>query len=89
MEIQAIIKHEPPDEGMERESQSAEEMGEEYHPLMGLWAGDELSLIWEPVRDIIVQVSVSPQFLDVSLRDGGDHPLASRSGHGWRRLRGK
>ncbi|XBI38208.1 hypothetical protein VPH35_123305 [Triticum aestivum] len=24
---------------------------------------------------------------DMSLRDGGDHPLASRSGHGWRRLR--
>ena len=60
IEIQAVIKHEPPNEGMERESQSAEEMGEEYHPLMGLWGGDELSLIWEPVRDIVVQVSGSP-----------------------------
>ena len=45
MEIQALIKHEPPDEGMERESQSAEEMGEECHPLMRLGGGDELSLI--------------------------------------------
>ena len=30
-----------------------------------------------------------PAFLNflMSLCDGGDHPLASRSGHGWRRLR--
>ena len=87
MEIQALIKHEPLDEGMERESQSAEEMGEEYYPLMGPGGGDELPLIWEPVRDVVGQVSGSPQLLDVSLRDGGDHPPASRSGHGWRRLR--
>ena len=39
VEIHAVIKHEPPDKGMERESQSAEEMGEEYHPLMGLGVG--------------------------------------------------
>ena len=38
-------------------------MGEEYHPLMGLGGGDELSLIWEPVRDVVGQVSDSPQFL--------------------------
>ena len=35
MEIQAIVEHEPPDKGVEWEAQSAEEMGEEYHPLMG------------------------------------------------------
>ena len=64
MEIQAVIEHEPPDEWMERESQSAEEMGEEYYPLMGPGGGDELSLIWEPVRDVVGQVSGSPQFLD-------------------------
>ena len=34
---------------------------------MGLGGGDELSLIWEPVRDVVVQVSGSPQFLDVTL----------------------
>ena len=72
---------------MERESQSAEEMGKEHYPLMGPRGGDELPLIWEPVRDVVEQVSGSPQLLDVSLRDGGDHPPASRSGHGWRRLR--
>ena len=38
-------------------------MGEEYHPLMGLGGGDELSLIWEPVRDIVGQVSDSLSFL--------------------------
>ena len=87
MEIQAVIKHEPWDEGMERESQSAEEMGEEYHPLMGPGGGDELPLIWKPVRDIIGQVSGFPQLFDVPLRDGGGHPPAFRSGRGWRRLR--
>ena len=51
---------------MERESQSAEEMGEEYYPLMGPGGGDEMPLIWEPVRDVVGQVSGSPQLLDVS-----------------------
>ena len=37
--------------------------------------------------DDVRKVSGLPQFFDVALRDGGDHPLASRSGHGWRRLR--
>src|SRR3954465_13908151 len=62
-------------------------MGEEHHPLMGPRGGDGVALVWEPVRDGVGQVSGSPRLLDVSLRDGGDHPLASRSGHGWRRLR--
>ena len=35
VEIQAIVEHEPPDKWVEREAQSAEEMGEEHHPLMG------------------------------------------------------
>ena len=52
MEIQAVVEHEPPDKGMEWEAQSAEEMGKEYHPLMGLGGGDELPLVGEPVRDI-------------------------------------
>ena len=72
---------------MQREAQSAEEMGEEYHPLMGPRSGDELPFFGKPVRDIASQISGLPQLCDVSLRDGGDHPLASRSGRGWRRLR--
>ena len=60
MKIQAVIKHEHPDEGMERESQSAEEIGEEYYPLMGPGGGDELPLIWEPVRDVVGHVSGTP-----------------------------
>ena len=35
VEIQAIVEHEPPYKWVEREDQSAEEMGEEHHPLMG------------------------------------------------------
>ena len=87
MEIQAVVENEPPDKGVDWEAQTTEEMGKKYYPLMGPMGGDELPLIWEPVRDVVGQVSGSPQFLDVSLHDGGDHPLASRSGHGWRRLR--
>ena len=83
MEVQPIVKHEPADKGMKWKSQSADEVGEEHDPLMGPGGGDELPLIWEPVRDVVEQVSGSPQFLDVSLRGGGDHPLASRSGHVW------
>ena len=87
MEIQAIVEHEPLDKWVERKSQSAEEMGEENYPLMGPGGGDELPLVREPVHDVVGQVSGSPQLLNVSLRDGGDHPPASRSGHGWRRSR--
>ena len=76
-----------PDEWVERESRSAEEMGKEHYPLMGPGGGDELPLFWEPVRDDVGQVSGSPQLLDVSLRDGGGHPPASHSEHGWRRSR--
>ena len=39
MEIQAIVEHEPPDEWVERESQSTEEMGKEHYPLMGPGVG--------------------------------------------------
>src|SRR3954469_21656157 len=87
MEIQAIVEHEPPDEWVERKTQSAEKVGKEYYPLMGPWGGEELPLFGKPVRDVVRQVSGFPQFFDVSLRNRGGHPLASRSGQGWRRLR--
>ena len=79
--------NEPADKGMEWEAQSAEEMGKKYYPLMGPGGGDELSLVGEPVRDVAGQISGDAQLLDVPLRDGGGHPLASFSGHSWRRLR--
>ena len=72
---------------MKWEAQSAEEMGKEYHPLMGPRGADELPLDGEPVRDVAGQISGAAQLLDVPLRNGGGHPLASRSGHSWRRLR--
>ena len=71
----------------EEGTQSAEEMGEKHHPIMGPRGGDELPLIWEPVRDVVGQVSGFPQLFDLPLRDGGSHPPASHSGHGWRRVR--
>ena len=87
MKVQAVVEHEPPEKWVERKSQPAEEMGEEHHPLMGPGGRDELPLIWGPVRDVVRQVSGFPQLLDVSLRNGGDHPPASCSGHGWRMWR--
>ena len=65
-----------PDKGMKWEAQFAEEMGKKYYPLVG-----------EPVRDVAGQISGVAQLLDLPLRDEGGHPLASRSGHSWRRLR--
>ena len=86
-EVQAIVEHEPPDERVKRKTQSAEEMGEKYNPLMGPRGGDELPLIWKPVCDVVRQVSGLPQIFDFPLRDEGSHPSTSRSGHDWRRLR--
>ena len=72
---------------MKWEAQSAEEVGKEYDPLMRPGGGDELPLVGPPVCNVVGEVSGAAQLLDVPLRNGGGHPLASRSGHGWRRLR--
>ena len=87
MEIQAVVEHEPPDKGVKWKAQSAKEVGEKNDPLMGPRGGDELPLVGEPVRNIAGQISDTAQLLDVPLRNGGGHPLASRSGHDWRRSR--
>ena len=79
-----LVVRETPDKGVEWEAQSAEEMGKKYYPLMGPGGGDELSLVGEPVCDVAGQISGAAQLLDVPLRNGGGHPLASRSGHGWK-----
>ena len=54
---------------------------------MGPGGGDKLPLVGESMRDVAGQVSGLSQPLDVPLCDGGGHPLASLSGHGWGRLR--
>ena len=41
----------------------------------------------QKLRDVAGQVSGVAQLLDMPLRDGGGHPLASHSGHVWRELR--
>ena len=87
VEVQVVLEHEPPDEQVKRKTQSAEEMGKKNNPLMGPGGGNELPHIWKPVRDVVRQVSGLPQVFDLSLHDGGGHPSASRSRHGWRRLR--
>ena len=50
---------------------------------MGVEVRNDLPRAWEPVRDICGQVSGFPELRNVLLRNGGDHPLASRSGHVW------
>ena len=49
MEIQAVVEHEPPDEWVKWKTQSAEEVGKEYYPLVGPWGGDKLPLFGKPV----------------------------------------
>ena len=56
-------------------------MGKEYNTFVGLGGRNDLPRAWEPVRDIRGQVSGFPKLRDVLLRNGGGHPLASRSGH--------
>ena len=53
MEILPVVEHESADEWVESESQSTDEMGDEYHPLMGLRGGDDLPLCWKPVGDFL------------------------------------
>ena len=89
MEVQPVVEHETTDGWMEGKPQSVEEVVEENYPLMGFWGRDNLPHNGQPMCDIRGQVSGSAQLLDVSLRNGGSHPFASRSGHDWRRLRGR
>ena len=68
---------------VEGKSQPTDEMGKEYNPFVGFGGGDDLPRIWEPVHDICGQVSGFPELRNVLLRNRGDHPLASLSGHVW------
>ena len=89
MEVQPVVEHEPANKWVESKSQPMDEMGKEYNPFVGFGGGDDLPRIWEPVRDIYGQVSGFPELRNVLLRNGGDHPLASRFGHVWSGLRRK
>ena len=60
VEIQAVVEHEPPNKLVEWKTQSAEEVGEKYYPLMGSWGGEKLPLFGKPVRDVLGQVSGLP-----------------------------
>ena len=60
MEIEDIVEHDPPDKWVERKSQSMDEVGTKYYPLMGFWSRDDLPRVWQPVCDIRGQISGSP-----------------------------
>ena len=42
MEIYPVVEHEPADEGMEWKSQSIDEVGDKYDPLVGSWGQNGL-----------------------------------------------
>ena len=85
MEVLPVVVHQSADERVEGESQPADEVCEEHHPLLGLRGGDDLSLGRKSMSDVLGQVPDLPELLDVLLLDGGGHPLASFSGseHDW------
>ena len=55
-------------------------MRDEYHTLVGLRRGDDLSQGRKTVGDLLRQVPGRPKLSNVLLLDGGDHPLALASG---------
>ena len=56
-----------------------EEMRDEYHPLVGLRRGDDLSLGRQTMGDFLRKVPGCLKLSNVFLLDGGDHPLALAS----------
>ena len=42
VKVQPVVEHEPPDKRVEVKSQSTDEVGKKYHPLMGFWSRDDL-----------------------------------------------
>ena len=83
MEVQPVVEHKPVDEWVEGEVKSTDEVREKHYPLLGLWGRNDLPFGRESVRDVCGQLSGLPKLRDVLLRNGGGHPLASRSGHAW------
>ena len=57
-------------------------MTEEYHPLMGLQSGDDLSRRRKTVADFLGKIPGLAKLFDILLPDGRGHPLASCSGSG-------
>ena len=82
MVVYPVIIHQPADKRVEWKPQPAEEMRDEYHPLVGLQSGGDLPLSWKTVGDFLRQVPGRQKLSNVLLLDGGDHPLAMASGSG-------
>ena len=81
MEVQPVVEHKSADEPVEGESQSVDEVREEYYPFLRFWGRDDLPFGRKPMRDVCGQVSGLPKLRDVLLHNGGGHPHAFRSGH--------
>ena len=68
---------------MEGESQSANKVRKKHYPFLGFRGRDDLPFGRKPMHDDRGQVSGLLKLLDALLRNGGGHPLASRSEHVW------
>ena len=69
VEIQPVVEHETPHEGVEGEAQASEEVRNEHDALIGLRHGDILPWSGKPVLDISGQVSDLPKLSNILLLD--------------------
>ena len=82
MKINPVIIHDTANEWVKGKSQPADEVREEYNPLVGFRSGDDLSRRREAVADFLGQIPGLPKLFDILLSDGRGHPFASCSGSG-------
>ena len=80
VEVESVEEHEAPNEGMEREAQSSDEVRNENHPLAWFGGGDHLALLWGAMEDVGGEVAGVLEIPDVLVCDRGCFPLAA--GHG-------
>ena len=82
MEINPVVIHKAVNKWVEGKSQPADEVREEYNPLVGFRSRDDLSRRRETVADFLDQIPGLPKLFDILLSDDIGHPLASFSGSG-------
>ena len=80
MEIDPVVIHEAAKKWVEAKPQPTDEVREENYPLSRLRGGHDLPLGGQTVGNSFRQIPRRPELGDVLLLDGGDHPLALRSG---------
>ena len=80
MEIYPVIVQTAVNKWVEGKPQPADEVGEEYNPLVGFRSRDNLSRRRKTVTDFLGQIPGLPKLFDILLSDGRGHPFASCSG---------